>query len=156
MLSLYYLYYRRIWVAVKQRIIDSDAKPGLWIRLKRTHLWCEGLYYEDYVLRRSIVEVTDLREGGDVRGSPLAVIIVLEWSLWQHIPCRDVQGGLVVYLLAGVYASHEKSSKVASGFERPGPWEVSFTTQKLCGTCLKASTAVDSQLQVSGLFTAWP
>jgi hypothetical protein len=56
-----------------------------------------------------------------VRGYPLAVIIVLEWSLGQHIPCRDVQGGLVVYLLAGVYASHEKSSKVASGFERPGP-----------------------------------
>jgi hypothetical protein len=28
-----------------------------------------------------IVEVTDLREGGDVRGSPLTVIIVLGLSL---------------------------------------------------------------------------
>jgi hypothetical protein len=27
---------------------------------------------------RAIVEVTDLREGGDVRGSPLTVIMVLE------------------------------------------------------------------------------
>jgi hypothetical protein len=34
-------------------------------------------YYEVYFLRQSIVEVTDLREGGDVRGSPLAVIMGL-------------------------------------------------------------------------------
>jgi hypothetical protein len=55
--------------------------------------------------------VTDLREGGDVRGSPLTVIIALGLSLGQHIPCRDIQGGLEVYPLAGVYASHKKSSK---------------------------------------------
>jgi hypothetical protein len=56
--------------------------------------------------------VTDLREGGDVRGSPLAVMIVLELSQRQHKPCRGVQGGLVVYPLAGVYTSHEKNSIV--------------------------------------------
>ena len=48
---------------VKQRNIESDAKPELWIRLKRTHLWCEGLLYEVYFLRRSIVGSPILEKG---------------------------------------------------------------------------------------------
>jgi len=34
-------------------------------------------YYKVYFLRRSIVEVTDLREEGDVKGSPQAVTMGL-------------------------------------------------------------------------------
>jgi hypothetical protein len=41
-----------------------------------------------YFLRRSIVEVTDLREGGDVRGSPLAVIMGLVGSRTAHTTPR--------------------------------------------------------------------
>jgi hypothetical protein len=44
-------------------------------------------------------------------GVSLAVTIVLEVSQRKHIPCRDIQVKLVVYPLAGVYASHEKNSK---------------------------------------------
>jgi hypothetical protein len=36
--SPYYLYYMRILMMVKQRIIESDAKPELWNRLKRNTL----------------------------------------------------------------------------------------------------------------------
>jgi len=38
---------------------------------------CRKEKYE-YFLRQSIVEVTELREGGDVRGSPIAMMMVLE------------------------------------------------------------------------------
>jgi hypothetical protein len=34
--------------------------------------------HQVYFLRWSIIEVTDLRDGGDVRGSPFTVIMVLE------------------------------------------------------------------------------
>ena len=41
-----------------------------------------------YFLRRSIDEVTDLREGGDVRGSPLAVMMGLVRSPTAHTTPR--------------------------------------------------------------------
>ena len=58
----------------------SDAKPVLLELLERkgnTFMMCRKGKYEGYFLQRSIVEVTNLREGGDVRGSPLIVIMVL-------------------------------------------------------------------------------
>jgi hypothetical protein len=65
--------------------------------------------------------VTDLREGGDVRGSPLAVIIVLELCQRQHIPCRDAQGLTSgVPFSGGLNISHEKSSIDDQWYGRPG------------------------------------
>jgi len=45
-------------------------------------------YYEVCFLRRSIIEVTDLREGGDVRCSPLVVIMGLVDSRTAHTTPR--------------------------------------------------------------------
>jgi hypothetical protein len=88
---------------------------------------------EVYFLRRSIVEVTDLREGGDVRGSPLAVIIALDRSRVKHIPCLDDQGGLVAYPVAGVDASHEKFE--GGSRSKPSTLESFFDSWILSGTC---------------------
>jgi hypothetical protein len=38
MQSPYFVIYMRICMMMKQRIIDSDAKPELWIHLKRNTL----------------------------------------------------------------------------------------------------------------------
>jgi hypothetical protein len=73
--SPYYYYYKRVCVMVKQRNIESDANPVLWNHLKRTHLWCEGLLLWSLLLTTEHRWVTELREGGDVRGS------LLQW-LW--------------------------------------------------------------------------
>jgi hypothetical protein len=56
----------------KQRIIGSDAKPELWNRLKRKHTCDVKDYYWliEVELLFGIDEVTELREGGDVRGRP--------------------------------------------------------------------------------------
>jgi hypothetical protein len=54
-----------------------------------------------------IVEVTDLRDRGDVRGSPLAVIIVLETCKEGTYHTRASQE-LVTCLLAGVHVNHKK------------------------------------------------
>jgi hypothetical protein len=55
---------------------------------RETHLWCERILYEVYSLRRSIVEVTELRAGCDVRGSPLTVIMGLLDSRTAHTTPR--------------------------------------------------------------------
>jgi hypothetical protein len=45
----------------------------------------------------------------------------------QRIPRLDLQVLCpVMYPIAGVYASHEKSSKAGQWHGRPGPWEASF------------------------------
>jgi hypothetical protein len=62
-------------------------------------------YNEVYFLRRSIVEVTDLREGG----SPLAVIMGLVDSQTVHTALRLASILPSDMPLARVHINHEKS-----------------------------------------------
>jgi hypothetical protein len=70
MLSPYYLYYIGDMYDDEADDHLSNAKPELWNNLKEKHT-CDvkGLFDYD----RVSIEVTDLREGGDVRGFLLAV-----------------------------------------------------------------------------------
>jgi hypothetical protein len=75
---------------VKQKIIGSDAKPVLWIRLKRNTLVMWRIIIRKYTSYDEAIDVvTDLREGGDVRGSPLAVIMGLVGSQGRRKSRRD-------------------------------------------------------------------
>ena len=90
-------------------------------RIKRnTLVMCED--YEVYFLRRSIVVVTNPREGGDVRGSPLAVIMGLVDSRKAHTT-PDLQVLCpVICLVAGVHISHEKNMGWSVGVSREHQW----------------------------------
>jgi hypothetical protein len=59
---------------------------------REAYSWYAGKKDKVYFLRQSIVEVTELREGGDVRGSPLTEYMVLsrpcdgtEWTMWYAL-----------------------------------------------------------------------
>jgi len=94
---------------------------------------CED--YEVYFLRRSIVEVTDPREGGDVRGSPLAVIMGLVDSRKAHTTPRLASTlPSDMPFIEGSYQSREEPG-VVSRSEPRTPTDF-FHFQKLCGTCL--------------------
>jgi hypothetical protein len=64
--------------------------------------------------------VTDLREGGDVRGSPLAVIMGLVSTQGQHIPCREFQVlcPVICLLAEDSYQSREEPEVVSQSEPR--------------------------------------
>jgi hypothetical protein len=78
----------------------------------------ERVGYEVYFLRRSIVEVTDLREGGDVRGSPLAVIMVLEMRSRTAHTMPSLLSKPVVCPVVEIHTSHEKCLRWSVGVRR--------------------------------------
>ena len=110
-----------------------------------------------HLFQRGIMCIQNPRICSSVRGSHRAVIMGLdEKSRTAHTTARLASTlPSDMPFTGGSYQSRQEFNNW------PVVWEARimrsfFHFQKLCGTCLWASTAVDRRLRVRGLFTAWP
>jgi len=97
-----------------------------------------GNYEREYMMSTfydgAIIAVIDLREGGDVRRSPLTVIMVLTMVVDKHIPCLRRLCNPVLNLLAGVHQSQEEFNSWPVASEAKSVRDF-FHSLILCGTC---------------------